>query len=1059
MSRSGPTVLPVKLGRPVSSPLVVPRPRLFKQVDAFRRHARVVWLAGPPGAGKTTLASGYLAARRLRHLWYQVDAGDHDPGTFFHYLGLGARQAASRSRTPLPAFTPQRHVSVAVFGRRYFEALTARLRPPFVLVLDNYHEVAADSALHEALAEGCAALPDGVQLFVLSRAEPPAAFARLRANDGLALIQPRELALTFEESRAITLKRMRKSADAIRVRRLHEQTQGWAAGLVLLIEHAATGGEWPVTSGAESQALFDYFTTEIIRKLPAPTRDTLLRTSLLPEVSEAAAVELTGWAGAPAVLAELHRQNVFTVKRSDRAVYQYHPLLRESLLRQARTAFAPEQLEDLQRRSAARLEQEGRMEDAADLWLQLGDWAALGGLVLEHAAMLVRQGRLQRLAGWLGAIPAEWADRSPWLHYWLGVCRLPYDLRRARADFERAFAGFEGNGDRDGLLLAWCGIVESFVYEWGDFSPLDRWIAAVDVHLARGPLPEGDVGERVTNGMFCALFYRQPQHPDLPLWEERAREIALHGIDTALRVMVCHQLVLYYRLTGQITKAMNLVELLRPVAEAPGVAPLTSTAWYATAGFALWTADDKNQCRAVVEQGLRVAEASGVHFFDFMLFGHYAWVGLNDNDLDLSHRNLERMRALSRPERSLEVAHYHHLAHIDARYRGEKARAAEHAAGALACAEASGSPLFVASALIGTARVAADEGDGEHAHAHLTAVCAIARAAGSIGHEYSAHKAIAELGLDDAGLTSLRRCMELGARHEYVSGMWWHPRTMGRLCATALRHGIEPAYVRGIIRKRAIPPPADIADVEAWPWPVKIYTLGRFTVMLDDAPLRFAGKAQRRPLDLLMALVSLGGSNVGETRLAEAVWSDAEADAAHVAFTAALARLRRLLRSDDALVLSQNQLSLDPERVWVDAVAFERGLTAGGRNADAMTRALDLYHGAFLDGAGGPWALTPRERLRARFLGAIDALSEHLMRQHEFARAIDLLERGLAADPVGEELYRRLMRCQVALGRRAEALSVYRRCERVLSAELGIPPGPKTRSLFDTLRESTTPSS
>jgi DNA-binding SARP family transcriptional activator len=124
-----------------------------------------------------------------------------------------------------------------------------------------------------------------------------------------------------------------------------------------------------------------------------------------------------------------------------------------------------------------------------------------------------------------------------------------------------------------------------------------------------------------------------------------------------------------------------------------------------------------------------------------------------------------------------------------------------------------------------------------------------------------------------------------------------------------------------------------------------------------------------------------------------------------------------------------------------------------------MTRALDLYHGAFLDGGGGPWALTPRERLRARFLGAIDALSERLMRQHEFARAIDLLERGLAADPVGEELYRRLMRCQVAVGRRAEALSVYRRCERVLSAELGIAPGSQTRSLFDTLRERATPSS
>jgi DNA-binding SARP family transcriptional activator len=416
------------------------------------------------------------------------------------------------------------------------------------------------------------------------------------------------------------------------------------------------------------------------------------------------------------------------------------------------------------------------------------------------------------------------------------------------------------------------------------------------------------------------------------------------------------------------------------------------------------------------------------------------------------------MRALLGPERHVDGAHYHHLAHIDARYRGEVARAAEHAASALAAAEASGSPLIVASALIGSARMAADQGQREAARAYLGTVCQIAETTRSIGHEYSAHKAIAELGLDDGNLTALRRCMALGARHEYVSGMWWHPRTMSRLCATALRHDIEREYVRSIIRKRAIPPPADGVDLEAWPWPIKIYTLGRFSVRLDDLPLTFTGKAQRRPLDLLMALISLGGQNVGEGRLAEAVWSDAEADAAHVAFTAALARLRKLLGSDDALALSQNQLSLAPEKVWVDATAFERAL-AGAADVDTTIRTLSLYRGAFLAEDGGPWALAMRERLRARFLAAVDALSERLVRERAFDGAIELLERGLTADPLAEELYRRLMRCHAALGRRAEALSAYRRCERVLSAELGIAPGPRTRTLFEAVRENKTPAS
>ena len=46
----------------------------------------VVWLMGPPGAGKTVLASDYLARRRLTTLWYQVDGSDSDIATLLRRL-------------------------------------------------------------------------------------------------------------------------------------------------------------------------------------------------------------------------------------------------------------------------------------------------------------------------------------------------------------------------------------------------------------------------------------------------------------------------------------------------------------------------------------------------------------------------------------------------------------------------------------------------------------------------------------------------------------------------------------------------------------------------------------------------------------------------------------------------------------------------------------------------------------------------------------------------------------------------------------------------------------
>ena len=68
-----------------------PRERLFSKLDVARE-CPVVWVASPPGAGKTTLVVSYLDARKLSTT--RKRPGEADPATFFHYLGkaLGTRR-------------------------------------------------------------------------------------------------------------------------------------------------------------------------------------------------------------------------------------------------------------------------------------------------------------------------------------------------------------------------------------------------------------------------------------------------------------------------------------------------------------------------------------------------------------------------------------------------------------------------------------------------------------------------------------------------------------------------------------------------------------------------------------------------------------------------------------------------------------------------------------------------------------------------------------------------------------------------------------------------------
>jgi hypothetical protein len=118
-------------------------------------------------------------------------------------------------------------------------------------------------------------------------------------------------------------------------------------------------------------------------------------------------------------------------------------------------------------------------------------------LILTKAPSMISQGRHRALQGWLRSLPESALESTPWLLYWLGVCRMPFDLNEGREHFEKAFALLKNADDGAGVLLAWAGVVYATNLELGDLRKLDPWIAMIGDVLARYRNPPPPVGAQV----------------------------------------------------------------------------------------------------------------------------------------------------------------------------------------------------------------------------------------------------------------------------------------------------------------------------------------------------------------------------------------------------------------------------------------------------------------------------------------------------------------------------------------------------------------------------------
>ena len=664
------------------------------------------------------------------------------------------------------------------------------------------------------------------------------------------------------------------------IRSLYDIADGWCAGLVLLLDQLRSEGRAsPAPREPSSEVLFDYFAGEIFKKAPPAVQKVLLHTAFLPQVTPAMAGTLTGEPTAGEILATLHEQNYFTNKQAVRGepMYEYHPLFRDFLLSQALRMYSPSDRARIPRTAAGLLHAAGQIEAAARLLRDAEDWATLAQLIQRHAQSLVAQGRAQTLEEWLHGIPAAIFAERHGCSSGGGGSRGGTPTASTASSRRSAPSAA---GDTTGMFLAWAGMIfgTSARASWSPWTAGSR-CSMTSCRTLQRFLRKGSrraSPRRCSSRPRCGSrpIPRRRTGPSEPSsWRGGTRT---HSRAIAAVAWFHHQLQ-----AGDLAKVAAVVDEMRAAIRARDVSPIAAVnasmavAWY-EAAMAL------PSYRRTVAQMLELVPTTGGFSGETRVLCGGLTGALSDGDLETSAAWLQEL------ERDLHrlgpMFHFWHHWFIvwEALIRGDVGRAATHQPEMLRLALQGGCVLDEVVAHLMSAQVLHARGEEREARGHLDRGFEIGRVMGSAYVEFMARLTEAQLCLDGDhetdGLQALARALALGRERGYVNSRVWIPAVMARLCARALEAGIEVDYVRGLIQKRGLVPESPPVEVEAWPWPIKIFTLGRFEVLRDGEPVRFARKVQRKPLALLKALIAFGGRTVREDLVMDALWPEAEGD-------------------------------------------------------------------------------------------------------------------------------------------------------------------------------------
>jgi LuxR family maltose regulon positive regulatory protein len=1080
--------LRTKLLPPRPAPSLLSRPRLVERLEKNLEHP-VTLVTANAGSGKTTLVADFVRTGARSFVWYQLDHTDADPAVFLGYVTNGIKQAVEGFGEVMLSYLQQAADELAQQPERAVDVLLnevlEKIERQLIIVLDDYHHLGADTAVHRVVDRLIQYMPDVMHLIIITRDMPPLSIARLRSHNSLAVVDRSELLFTDKETQELFRQVFDLELTPEQLKEYRERTHGWITALQLVrqvaqrqaLSQTETGGaavDLVEVLRQSERDIFDYFAEEVFADEPDDVKLYLPRLSLLDRIETGTCHALFPDANCRQLLPALVRRNVFTSIAADERgeEYRLHPLFQSFLRRRLRAEVGKAGVVDEHARFAAHFLEHGALEEAMHHLLAAEDFERAASIIAEEGSRWITSGALGSLISYAEALPASVLEAHPRaLLHRAEAARLQGEYDAAYAGFRRAVQLLHEKGDHEGEAEGLHSLA-TIARRRGEFETAFSYLDRAAGLAGEGALVLTKCGN--TRGL-CLLLTGELEAAEREF--RAALQLAEEQGEERYSRLIAHNLGLPAMFRGDFGEALRWLRRILPESNAAPPAPQEATAHLNMARCYFYRGD-MAACEKQLDLALERSQLFNQTSLHGEIFETYGNLYRETGDVARATEFYERA-SRAHEESGIEITRHELLDEqaVLSLQLGDLGSAREKIDRLIEARERVGDKMGVTTAKLVRGRVMLAEGNLEGARSELLPALGYFREHRLNYYEAQASMALASCdyraGREREALEHLRRAIDLAARYDYE---YWLKRQVEQhreIFSNAEAAELLPADLRAHLSTAAHlePEPAQASPAivvsQNAVTDLTINMLGPVEIFRDPArPMAADAWTTKRARDILCYIASRRHRRASKDVIIDTFWGEAEFEVVEKNFHPTISHIRKALNSNQPLkqnflLYRDGDYQLNQSfTYWIDTAEFDRLLSEGEaarrarefeRCIDAYERAVALYRGEFMQGSYDDWVEEQRTYYREQYLRLLESLAAVAQKSEDWPRVLNLTQQILREDPFREDIHCMIMRAYSATGNRAAVKEQYEHLRRLLQKELGVEPVAETRKVFKEL--------